>query len=99
MSDYYYHWQGQDLVLCVRLQPKASRNEIIGVQGNQLKVRLTAPPVDGKANSALCKFIAKSFAVATSKVEIISGAHNREKRLLIHSPQQLLPGIKSVKFD
>jgi uncharacterized protein len=94
LNDDYYHWQGDDLILSVRLQPKASRNEIIGVQDNQLKVRLTAPPVDGKANIALCKFIAKSFAVANSQVELISGAHNRQKRLLIHSPTQLIDGIK-----
>jgi len=92
-DDNFYHWQEQDLVLCVRLQPKASRNEIVGVHDNQLKVRLTAPPIDGKANNALCKFIAKSFAVAPSHVELISGAHNRQKRLLIRAPQQLINDV------
>ena len=94
MQDDFYHWQGNDLILSVRLQPKASRNEIAGVQDNQLKVRLTAPPVDGKANSALCKFIAKRFAVANSQVTLLSGAQHRQKRLLIHSPKQLITGIK-----
>jgi len=49
LNDHYYHWQGGDLILSVHLQPKASRNEIIDVQDNQLKVRLTALPIDGKA--------------------------------------------------
>ncbi len=93
-EDSFYYWQGQNLILHVRLQPKASRNEIIGVHDNQLKVRLTAPPIDGKANNALCKFIAKSFAVAPRHVELISGAHNRQKRLLIRAPQQLIKDVK-----
>ena len=65
-----------------------------GVQDYRLKVRLTAPPVDGKANIALCKFIAKSFAVANSQVELISGSNNRQKRLLIHSPKKLPTDIQ-----
>ena len=57
-----------------------------GVQDNQLKVRLTAPPIDSKATYCTVQIHPKSFAVAHSQVKLISGAHNRQKRLIIHSP-------------
>jgi uncharacterized protein len=66
-------------VLSVKIQPRASKNEIILTEGNGLKIRLTAPPVDGAANEALVKFLAGELGVAKSRVEIISGQTSREK--------------------
>ena len=68
----------------VRLQPKASRNEITGWKQDAdgdpvLQVRVTAPPVDGKANTALIKLLAKEFKVPKSKVEIVRGETSRDK--------------------
>ena len=71
------------LRLAVQVQPKASHNEIAGPVGDRLKVRLTAPPVEGKANKALTKFLAKRLGVAGSKVTIVGGHKSRRKDLLI----------------
>ncbi len=92
MSD-FYRWQGEDLILFVRLQPRASRNEIIAEQNGRLKVRLTAPPVEGKANTALRKFLAKAFGVANQQVTLETGDSHRDKRLRIHAPTCLITGI------
>lgn len=65
--------------LRVRLQPRAKRDEIVGVRGGALVVRVTAPPVDGKANAALCKLLAKALGVAPSTVAVIRGQSARDK--------------------
>lgn len=85
----WYRWEGPDLLLHVRVQPRASRDEIVGPQGEHLKVRISAPPVEGKANIHLAKFIAKAFGVARSRVYLLSGETGREKRLRITSPAVL----------
>ena len=85
----WYQWLDDDLLLAVRVQPRASRDEIVGPLGEQLKVRITAPPVDGKANAHLCKYLAKAFGVARSAVSLESGETGRDKRLRIRSPQKL----------
>jgi uncharacterized protein (TIGR00251 family) len=68
----------------VRVAPRASRNRIIGVQDGALRVALTAPPVDGVANEALKKLLAKALGVAKSDVEILRGDRARIKVLRIH---------------
>ena len=85
----WYLWDGTDLVLQVRVQPRASRDEITGVQAGRLRVRLTAPPVDGKANLHLCRLLADTFAVPPSRVSLIAGATSRDKRLRIGAPRRL----------
>ncbi len=65
--------------LSVRIQPRASKNEITRMDDGRLKIRLTAPPVDGAANEALVKFLADAFDVGRSQVEIVSGHTGREK--------------------
>jgi len=63
----------------VRVQPRASRSEVIGVHGDALKIRLSAPPVDGAANTALIEFLANVFAVRRRDVRILSGETSRSK--------------------
>jgi uncharacterized protein (TIGR00251 family) len=65
--------------LKVRLQPRARRDEIVGERNGALVVRVTAPPVDGRANDALCRLIAKAAGVAPSRVEIVRGHTSRDK--------------------
>lgn len=65
--------------LRVRLQPRAKSNELVGLREGTLVVRVTAPPVDGKANAALCKLLAKRLGVAPSTVAVIRGQSAREK--------------------
>lgn len=71
------------LYLRVRLQPRSSRNVIDGVQGSCLKLRLTAPPVEGEANKALVEFLSGLLHIKKSSIEIDSGLKSREKRVRI----------------
>lgn len=84
----WYRWQGEDLLLTLRIQPRASRDEIAGPYGDALKVRITAPPVDGKANAHLLRFLAGLFDVPASSVELISGETGRDKRVKISHPRR-----------
>lgn len=63
----------------VRLRPRGHRDELIGIEDGVLQARVSAPPVDGKANRALCRLIAKRAGVAPSKVTIIRGQKSRDK--------------------
>jgi uncharacterized protein (TIGR00251 family) len=68
----------------VRVAPRSSRNRVVGVHEGALKVALTAPPVDGAANDALRKLLAKALGVAKSEVEIVRGDRARIKVLRVH---------------
>ncbi|HMJ91747.1 MAG TPA: DUF167 domain-containing protein [Candidatus Acidoferrum sp.] len=69
--------------LSVKVQPRASRNEISGVHGNELKVKVTAPPVDSAANEALIEFIAERLGCSRSSIQLARGATSRHKVLAI----------------
>ncbi len=68
-------------VFRVRVQPGASKNEIVGVEQDALKIRISAPPVEGKANKALVQFLAEQLAVKRSQVEILNGHATRRKTI------------------
>lgn len=72
-----------EVVLRVRVTARASRNEITGVRGDVLCVRVTAPPVDGAANEAVVKLVAQLLGVSRSRVRVASGHRSREKALVI----------------
>ncbi len=86
----FYQWQDDKLILHCYLQPKASKDEFVGLHENRLKIRITAPPIDGKANTHLIKFLAKSFGVAKNAVIIEKGELGRQKTVSISHPQ-LIP--------
>ena len=69
--------------LSVHVQPRASRNEVAGLEGDTLKIRLTAPPVDGEANEACLAFLAKLLDLSPSRLAIIQGARSRTKVIRI----------------
>lgn len=69
------------LILTLHIQPGARKTEIVGLHGEALKIRLAAPPVDGKANAALLGFLAKACGVSKSAVELVSGDTSRAKRV------------------
>jgi uncharacterized protein (TIGR00251 family) len=79
------------VVFVVRLSPRASRDAIEGEFQGALKVRLTAPPVENRANEALRRFLAANLNVSASAVKIISGEKSRTKRVAIEgvSPVQI----------
>lgn len=72
---------GVELHLLV--QPRASRDQLVGPQGTELKVRLAAPPVDGAANEACCAFFAKLCKLPKGRVTLVAGESSRHKRLLL----------------
>jgi uncharacterized protein (TIGR00251 family) len=65
--------------VAIRLQPRAKRNEVVGERGDAIVVRVTAPPVDGKANAALCAVVAKAVGVPSSSVDVVRGQTSRDK--------------------
>jgi uncharacterized protein len=75
----------------VRLQPRARRDEVVGEREGAVLIRVTAPPVDGKANDALCRLIAKRAGVAPSRVRVTRGHTARDKTVEIEGiePAQL----------
>ena len=74
---------GADVLLWIKAVPGASRDQIAGVIGDRLKVRISAPPEDGKANKAICKLLAKALGVRNAQVSIESGQTNPEKIIRI----------------
>ncbi|AEF20288.1 DUF167 family protein [Pseudomonas fulva] len=85
----FFRWDGDALILDCHLQPKASNDAFAGLHGERLKIRLTAPPVDGKANAHLLAFLAAAFGVAKSQVSLESGQQSRQKRVRIKAPTTL----------
>ena len=67
------------VTLSIRIQPRASKNELVAREGGGLKIRLTAPPVDGAANEALIRFLADTLSVPKSQIELVSGHTSRDK--------------------
>ncbi|MBX9743994.1 MAG: DUF167 domain-containing protein [Chlamydiales bacterium] len=69
----------------IKVIPKSSKNEIVGWENNELKIRLRGVPEKGKANELLIEFLAKTLQIAKSQITLISGATNRHKRLMLHN--------------
>lgn len=89
----WYRWEDDDLLLNLRVQPRASRNEFAGPLGDALKVRVTAPPVDGRANEHLIRWLAELFGVPRAQVVLITGVGCRLKSFRIRAPQTLPPPL------
>ena len=89
MSQPYLKQDGADLLLRLVLQPKASRDKFVGLLGEELKIAITAPPVDGKANAHLIKFLSKQFKVPKGAITVEKGTLNRHKLVRIHSPKKM----------
>jgi uncharacterized protein (TIGR00251 family) len=83
VSEFDVHRRGDAVRFSVRLQPRASKNEIAGLQGAALKVRVTAPPVDGLANEALIELLSRTLNTSRRNVCIVSGHASRTKLIEI----------------
>jgi uncharacterized protein (TIGR00251 family) len=90
----WYRWDGADLLLDLRVQPRAGSDAFGDPVGERLKLRLSAPPIDGKANAQLTRFLAKAFDVPKARVQLESGAASRNKRVRIQAPKQLPLGLE-----
>lgn len=94
----------EGLVLAVLLQPRASRTGIVGWQGDALKLRVTAPPVEGAANQVLCAYFAKLLGIAKGRIRLLSGETSRHKRLLFEGVTldlllQALPEVSGNRLE
>ena len=85
----------KETLIKVYLQPKSSKNEMAGPYRDGIKVKVTAPPIEGKANESLIRFLAKEIGISPSSIEMIKGQHAREKILRISGgvDQELLKKI------
>ena len=79
-------------LLSVKLQPRASKNEIYSPLGDELKIKVTAPPVDAAANQALVEFLADKLDCSRGKVELLRGQTSRHKTIMLHGfkPEEIL---------
>lgn len=89
--DNYYKWHEQNVHINLLVQPRASADQVIGVHGNQLKVKITANPVNDEGNQHLCEFLAHYFGVAKTHVSIIRGSTNKNKVVCIQNPKKNRP--------
>ncbi len=71
------------VIIKIRVQPRASKNQLAGIMDDSLRVRITAPPVDGEANEACVKFLAEVFKVPRQSVQLVSGHTGRNKMIRI----------------
>lgn len=87
--------------IAVRLSPRASAEQIVGERNGALVVRVTAPPVDGRANTALCRLLAKMLGVGVRSVTVVHGAGAREKLVHIEgmSEQQVWRALQRPRQD
>lgn len=77
--------KGDGVVLALHIQPGAKKTEVAGPHGDALKIRLAAPPVDGKANECLLAFVAERLGVPKARVSLVSGQTSRSKRVAVAS--------------
>jgi uncharacterized protein (TIGR00251 family) len=87
---------GADWLLDVRVQPRASRTEFAGLRVDRLRVRLHAPPVDGRANAALLEFVAAACGLPKSRVTLERGQAGRDKQLRLHDLEQVPAALQSA---
>jgi len=82
-------WQNTALILELHVQPGAKQDEIVGLHGDRVKIKISAPPVDGKANRHLLEFLATTFGVAKAQVTLLRGQSGRLKTVRIEAPTTL----------
>ena len=86
----------EGLRLKIILQPKASKDQIVGLHDDELEIMITAPPVDGQANAHLLKFLSKTFKVPKSSIVLEKGELNRHKQVWIPSPKLIPSEIQNL---
>lgn len=91
-----FRLDGEDLLLWLRVQPRSSRDGFGEVLEDAIKLRITAPPVDGKANAHLVSWLSRQFGVSKSAVIVESGDTARRKRVRIKSPCKLPAALRST---
>lgn len=95
----HYRWDGDKLYLDCSIQPGAREDRVTGLQGDAVRIRIKAPPADGKANRHLIRFLSGQFQVKQSAITIVSGMTSRQKRLCISNPAAVPESIISPTAD
>lgn len=93
----HFRWDGAELLIRLRIGPRASSDQVSGLLGDRLKISITAPPVDGKANAHLVKWTAKQFGVAKSRVAVVSGTASRDKIIRVTEPRTLPKAFQIIQ--
>jgi uncharacterized protein (TIGR00251 family) len=91
----FYQLNDNTLTLLLHIQPGAKQSAFAGLHGERLKIRIKAPPVDGKANAELLRFIAEEFSLAKSQITIISGELGRQKTIKIEGVATLPEALQN----
>jgi uncharacterized protein len=84
-----YYWRESNLLLNVYIQPNAPKDDYVGIYNNCVKLKIKAPPVDGKANRELLRFLGEIFAVPQSSIHLVQGEASRYKKIEISKPAVL----------
>lgn len=87
---------GQTIFLAVKIVPKSSSNQILGWEGEELKIKIAAVPEKGEANEELIHFLAKTFKIAKSQIQLVKGQTSRHKKLRITNLSE--EDIQTIKF-
>jgi uncharacterized protein len=95
MSD-FFSWQDDVLILRIHLQPRASKNRVVGIHADKLKIAITAAPIDNRANEFLIDFLADFFAVKKSAIAIVKGQTSRDKVVCIRASSNKDDIIKKI---
>lgn len=94
--DRWLQRDGDDITLALRVQPRASRDEFSGLHGGRLRLRITAPPVDGAANDHLRRFLAEAFGVPATRVRLLKGLSGRDKLVAISGVTRLPEALERL---
>jgi uncharacterized protein (TIGR00251 family) len=95
-GDSFFAWDGDVLVVNILGKPSASKDAIGKPKGTQLKISVTAAPVNGRATDHMVRFLAPLFGVSTSAIEVVFGQENVNKQLRIKAPTKLPPVFTRV---
>jgi len=87
------HWENDTLILDLHVQPRASRTAFAGEFDGRIKLRTTAPPVDGKANKEIIAFLSKQFRTAKSNIKLVRGDTGRDKQFSLTGVRQIPPDL------
>jgi hypothetical protein len=87
MEELPINFKDESFILSLYIQPKASRNQSLGIYNNAFKLKIKAPPVEGAANRECIKFLSKQLKIPKSSISIISGETGRNKKLAINKPK------------
>lgn len=89
----WYTRVGDAWELSIHVQPGAKQTAVAGLHGTSLKIRIQAPPVEGRANEALIGFLAGRLGVPKRDVRIVGGEHTRDKRVRVHASEAALSAL------